>query len=152
MDSAGKDFHKAELLSIPATILILLIAFGAFVAAVLPVMLALSAFVAAFGLVLTTSHIFPIDQSALSVMLLIGLAVGVDYSSSTSAANAKSGQQAPPPRLPSRGRRHLGPLRPHLRVDGHGRRRPACSLQGPVTSAESRWERSSWSPHRSSAR
>ena len=80
MDSAGKDFHKAELLSIPATILILLIAFGAFVAAVLPVVLALSAFVAAFGLVLATSHIFPIDQSALSVMLLIGLAVGVDYS------------------------------------------------------------------------
>jgi uncharacterized membrane protein YdfJ with MMPL/SSD domain len=80
MDSAGKDFHKAELLSIPATILILLIAFGAFVAAVLPVVLALSAFVAAFGLVLASSHIFPIDQSALSVMLLIGLAVGVDYS------------------------------------------------------------------------
>jgi uncharacterized membrane protein YdfJ with MMPL/SSD domain len=79
-ESAGKDFHRAEILSIPVTVIILLLAFGAFVAAVLPVVLALTAIVAAFGLVLVTSHIFPIDQSAFSVMLLIGLAVGVDYS------------------------------------------------------------------------
>ena len=79
-ESAGKDFHRAEFLSIPVTVIILLLAFGAFVAAVLPVVLALTAIVAAFGLVLVTSHIFPIDQSAFSVMLLIGLAVGVDYS------------------------------------------------------------------------
>ena len=79
-ESAGKDFHRAEFLSIPVTVIILLLAFGAFVAAVLPVVLALTAIVAAFGLVLVTSHVFPIDQSAFSVMLLIGLAVGVDYS------------------------------------------------------------------------
>jgi RND superfamily putative drug exporter len=79
-DSAGKDFHQAEILSIPVTVIILLLAFGAFVAAVLPVVLALTAIVAAFGLVMMTSHVFPIDQSAFSVMLLIGLAVGVDYS------------------------------------------------------------------------
>ena len=79
-ESAGKDFHRAEILSIPVTVIILLLAFGAFVAAVLPVVLALTAIVAAFGLVMLTSHVFPIDQSAFSVMLLIGLAVGVDYS------------------------------------------------------------------------
>jgi RND superfamily putative drug exporter len=79
-ESAGKDFHRAEILSIPVTVIILLLAFGAFVAAVLPVILALTAVIAAFGLVMLTSHVFPIDQSAFSVMLLIGLAVGVDYS------------------------------------------------------------------------
>ncbi|HEY3089246.1 MAG TPA: MMPL family transporter [Jatrophihabitantaceae bacterium] len=79
-ESAGKDFHRAEILSIPVTVIILLVAFGAFVAAVLPVILALTAIIAAFGLVMLTSHVFPIDQSAFSVMLLIGLAVGVDYS------------------------------------------------------------------------
>jgi uncharacterized membrane protein YdfJ with MMPL/SSD domain len=79
-ESAGKDFHRAEILSIPVTVIILLLAFGAFVAAVLPVVLALTAIIAAFGLVMLTSHAFPIDQSAFSVMLLIGLAVGVDYS------------------------------------------------------------------------
>jgi uncharacterized membrane protein YdfJ with MMPL/SSD domain len=80
MDSAGKDFKRAEYLSIPVTVLVLLVAFGAFVAAVLPVVLALSAFAGAFGLVFLSSHIFPIDHSTFSVMLLIGLAVGVDYS------------------------------------------------------------------------
>ena len=79
-DSSGKDFKRAEYLSIPVTVLVLVLAFGAFVAAVLPVVLALSAFAGAFGLVLVTSHLFPIDHSTFSVMLLIGLAVGVDYS------------------------------------------------------------------------
>jgi putative drug exporter of the RND superfamily len=79
-ESAGKDFKRAEILSVPVTVLILLIAFGAFVAAILPVILALTAIVAAGGLVLVTSHLFPINQTVFSVMLLIGLAVGVDYS------------------------------------------------------------------------
>ena len=79
-DSAGVDFHRAEIFSIPVTVFILLIAFGALVAAVLPVLLALSAFAAAYGLMLLTSHVFPTDMTTLSAMLLIGLAVGVDYS------------------------------------------------------------------------
>jgi uncharacterized membrane protein YdfJ with MMPL/SSD domain len=80
MDSSGKDFHQAEILSVPVTVLILLLAFGALVAAILPVLLALTAFAAAMGLVFVTSNVFHIDHSVFSVMLLIGLAVGVDYS------------------------------------------------------------------------
>jgi uncharacterized membrane protein YdfJ with MMPL/SSD domain len=80
MDSSGKDFHQAEVLSVPVTVLILLLAFGAFVAAILPVLLALTAFAAAMGLVFVTSNVFHIDHSVFSVMLLVGLAVGVDYS------------------------------------------------------------------------
>ena len=79
-DSAGKDFSHAEILAIPVTVLILVLAFGAFLAAILPVVLALTAFFAATGLVFITSNLFPIDHSTFSVMLLIGLAVGVDYS------------------------------------------------------------------------
>ena len=79
-DSAGKDFSRAEILAIPVTVLILLLAFGAFVAAILPVVLALTAFFAATGLVFIASNAFPTDHSTFSVMLLIGLAVGVDYS------------------------------------------------------------------------
>jgi uncharacterized membrane protein YdfJ with MMPL/SSD domain len=79
-DSAGKDFSRAELMAIPVTVLILLVAFGAFMASVLPVALALTAFVAATGLVMAVSNLFPVDHSTFSVMLLIGLAVGVDYS------------------------------------------------------------------------
>jgi uncharacterized membrane protein YdfJ with MMPL/SSD domain len=79
-DSAGKDFSRAEILAIPVTVLILLLAFGAVVAAILLVVLALTAFFAATGLVFIASNVFPIDHSTFSVMLLIGLAVGVDYS------------------------------------------------------------------------
>ena len=79
-DTVGKDFKRAEAISIPLTFLILWVAFASLVAALLPVALALSAILIATGLVTLTSHALPIDQDAHSMILLIGLAVGVDYS------------------------------------------------------------------------
>jgi RND superfamily putative drug exporter len=79
-DSVSKDFAKAETLSIPITLLILVVAFGALVAAGIPVLLAISAVMATIGLVSIPSHVFPVDESIGSVILLIGMAVGVDYS------------------------------------------------------------------------
>jgi RND superfamily putative drug exporter len=79
-DTNGRDFHRAELLSIPLSLAILLVAFGAIVAAFVPVLLALTAVAAAIGLLAFPSHIWPADDAANSVILLIGLAVGVDYS------------------------------------------------------------------------
>jgi uncharacterized membrane protein YdfJ with MMPL/SSD domain len=79
-ETAGEDFKRAELSSIPLTIGILLAAFGALLAAFLPVLLALTAFAAATGLLAFASQLLPVDIAAQSVMLLIGLAVGVDYS------------------------------------------------------------------------
>jgi RND superfamily putative drug exporter len=79
-DSVGKDFKRAEYLSLPVTLAILLLAFGAIVAAGIPVLLAMTAVLSALGLLSFASHIFPADDAANSVILLIGLAVGVDYS------------------------------------------------------------------------
>jgi uncharacterized membrane protein YdfJ with MMPL/SSD domain len=79
-ETIGKDFRRAETLSIPITLVILLLAFGALVAAVVPIALALTAILAATGIVGLTSHVFPVDGSTSSILLLIGLAVGVDYS------------------------------------------------------------------------
>jgi RND superfamily putative drug exporter len=79
-ETLGKDFKRAELLAIPLTLGILLVAFGAVVAALVPLVLALTAFVAATGLLAFTSQLIHVDATANSVMLLIGLAVGVDYS------------------------------------------------------------------------
>jgi RND superfamily putative drug exporter len=79
-DTTGRDFHRAELLSIPLTLAILLFGFGALVAAGIPLLLALTAVFAAFGLLAWPSQIWPSDDAANSVILLIGLAVGVDYS------------------------------------------------------------------------
>jgi uncharacterized membrane protein YdfJ with MMPL/SSD domain len=79
-DSIDEDFSRAETLSIPITLLILVFAFGALVAAGIPVILAISAVMATIGLVSIPSQIFPVDEAISSVVLLIGMAVGVDYS------------------------------------------------------------------------
>ena len=74
------DLEKAGQLSLPITLLILVIAFGALVAAGIPLLLALTAVFATFGLVAVSSHVLPVAFQAFAVVLLIGLAVGVDYS------------------------------------------------------------------------
>jgi RND superfamily putative drug exporter len=79
-ETVGKDFQKAELFSLPVTLAILLVAFGALIAAGVPVLLALSAVGSAIGLSALASHLIPAQQSTSSVILLIGMAVGVDYS------------------------------------------------------------------------
>ena len=79
-DTLFRDLHRAELLSFPITLVVLLIAFGAVVAALLPLGLAVMAILAATGLVAFTSHLSGETVQASSVMLCIGLAVGVDYS------------------------------------------------------------------------
>ncbi|MFF0295792.1 MMPL family transporter [Kitasatospora sp. NPDC004614] len=75
----SSDFARAEWTAVPLALGILLIAFGALVAAVLPVVLALTAFIAASGLVALSSGVLHTSSDASSVMLLVGLAVGVDY-------------------------------------------------------------------------
>ena len=74
------DFKRAEATSLPITLIILVLAFGALVAAGVPLLLALTAVLAAIGLIAPISQIWPVDESISSVVLLIGLAVGVDYS------------------------------------------------------------------------
>ncbi len=79
-DSISSDFKQAFVTSLPITLVILLIAFGALVAASVPIILALTAVLATIGLVGVLSHLSPVDSSINEVILLIGLAVGVDYS------------------------------------------------------------------------
>ena len=78
-DAFGNDFKKAEYSALPVAFGILLIAFGALVAALLPVALAMTAIIATMGLMGLVSHVQPMSDTANSVMLLVGLAVGVDY-------------------------------------------------------------------------
>ena len=78
--AVGTDFQRAETLSLPISLGILLLTFGALFAAGVPVLLALSAVGTAIGLAGLVSHLLPVDNSLNSVILLIGMAVGVDYS------------------------------------------------------------------------
>jgi RND superfamily putative drug exporter len=79
-DQIGDDLLKAELISVPVTLLIMLIAFGAIIAAGVPVLLAMSAVGAAFGLSALVSHVVPAVDTLGSMIVLMGMAVGVDYS------------------------------------------------------------------------
>ncbi len=76
----GKDFHKAELTSVPITLILLLAVFGALIAAGIPVLLAGSAVMVAVSLLAVPSRWLPIGSSTSEVVLIIGMAVGVDYS------------------------------------------------------------------------
>jgi len=75
-----EDFQRAESLSLPITLLILVIAFGALIAAGVPLLLGLTAVMGTLGLLAPISQIVPMADAASSVVLLVGLAVGVDYS------------------------------------------------------------------------
>ncbi|MFD8437675.1 MMPL family transporter [Streptomyces microflavus] len=78
-DLLADDFRRAEFTAVPLALGILLVAFGAAVAALLPVGLALTACLAAFGLLSLASHQLHLFQTTYSVMFLMGFAVGVDY-------------------------------------------------------------------------
>ncbi|KAA1374937.1 MMPL family transporter [Aeromicrobium fastidiosum] len=79
-DKVGEDLATAETSSLPITFLIMLVAFGAFIAAGIPVLLAITSVVTALGLYAPLSYLAPDSGSVANIVLLIGMAVGVDYS------------------------------------------------------------------------
>ena len=80
VDSYDEDLGKAGALSLPITLIVLVLTFGSLVAAGIPLLLALTAVFATFGLVALSSVLLPVAMQAPAMVLLIGLAVGVDYS------------------------------------------------------------------------
>jgi uncharacterized membrane protein YdfJ with MMPL/SSD domain len=79
-DAFNGMLATAGMISIPLTLVILLVVFGSAVAALVPLLLAITAVIATTGLVALPSQLVPMDESVAEVILLIGLAVGIDYS------------------------------------------------------------------------
>ncbi|MFN8111751.1 MAG: MMPL family transporter [Solirubrobacterales bacterium] len=79
-DVVSEDLGRAEMFSLPLILAILLIAFGAFVAASVPLILGITAVAGAMGAAGLVSQIAPDSGTTASLIVLIGLAVGVDYS------------------------------------------------------------------------
>ena len=75
----ASQLQSSGVLSLPLTLIILILVFGSLVAASVPLLLALSSVIAAVGLSAFASKLVPMDQSVAEVILLVGLAVGVDY-------------------------------------------------------------------------
>ena len=78
--SISSSFQQAEVTSLPITLVILVLAFGALVAAGVPLLLGFTAVAAALGLTELFSHVLHVYSGISSVILCIGLAVGIDYS------------------------------------------------------------------------
>ncbi|GAA2146768.1 MMPL family transporter [Glycomyces algeriensis] len=74
------DMHRAETTSLPLTVLVLLAVFGSIVAAGLPLLLAATSVAGAFGLLALLGHWLPFNGAGSAIVLLIGMAVGIDYS------------------------------------------------------------------------
>jgi RND superfamily putative drug exporter len=74
------DLAKATTLSLPVTLAILLVVFGAVVMAGIPVVLAISSVAAGLGLWTLGSQLVPDPGMVLHLLVLVGMAVGVDYS------------------------------------------------------------------------
>ena len=84
-DAAGNallaaDFHQAELTSVPITLILLLAVFGALIAAGIPLLLGATAVVVTVSLLAIPSRWLPIGSGTAELVLIIGMAVGVDYS------------------------------------------------------------------------
>jgi putative drug exporter of the RND superfamily len=77
---ASQDFHQAELTSVPVSLVLLLIVFGALIAAGIPLLLAGTAVISAISLLAIPSRWLPVDSTTSSIVLLVGMAVGIDYS------------------------------------------------------------------------
>ena len=75
----SRDFRKAEVTSVPITLILLLAVFGALIAAGIPLLLAGTAVITAISLLAVPSHWLPIGSSTSEVVLIIGMAVGIDY-------------------------------------------------------------------------
>ncbi len=74
-----EDFSSASLLNLPLTLIILLIALGALVAAGVPVALAYGGVAMAAGVVALASNLVPMFDAWIQIVLLMGLAAGIDY-------------------------------------------------------------------------
>ncbi|MGA6164710.1 MMPL family transporter [Amycolatopsis magusensis] len=81
VDEAIKnDLSRSHLLSLPITLLILVVVFGSLVAAGLPLLLTLTVVAATFSLLAVIGKVVPFNSAGSALVLLIGVAVGVDYS------------------------------------------------------------------------
>ena len=75
----AKDGKRSQLISTVLMLVILLVAFGAVVAAGLPLVLGASAVAATVGLLGPVSRLYALPADVAELVVIIGLAVGVDY-------------------------------------------------------------------------
>ena len=76
---ADETFQKGELIGVITALVIMLVVFGAAVAAAIPVLIALVAVFAAVGIIAAVTLIWELNEFTVIVTTMVGLAVGIDY-------------------------------------------------------------------------
>jgi uncharacterized membrane protein YdfJ with MMPL/SSD domain len=77
--SASDDLLRAERVGVPLTLLVLLVVFGAPIAAALPLLVAIGATAVTLAILYALSHVMPVSVFAQNAVTMIGLGIGVDY-------------------------------------------------------------------------
>jgi RND superfamily putative drug exporter len=76
---AEKDLQRGEIFGIPAALIVLLIVFGAVLAATMPIVLSLISIALALALTALIGQVYPMNTFVLNILTMMGLAVGIDY-------------------------------------------------------------------------
>ena len=77
---SAEDTERGEQRALPLTLLVLIVAFGALVAAALPIIVGVLAITIALGLVTIAARYTPMSVFVLNITTMVGLGVGIDYS------------------------------------------------------------------------
>jgi RND superfamily putative drug exporter len=77
---SAEDTERGEQRALPLTLAVLIVAFGALVAASLPILVGLLAITIALGLVTVAARYTPMSVFVLNITTMVGLGVGIDYS------------------------------------------------------------------------
>ena len=78
-DVVGEDFQKILVVSLVGALIILLLAFGTVVAALIPLVMAIGAIFTSVGVATFASQGKPLNFNFFEMIVLMGLAVGIDY-------------------------------------------------------------------------
>ena len=76
---AEKDLSRGEIFGVPAALIVLVIVFGAVLAATMPLALSVISIVLALALTALIGQVFPVNTFVLNILTMMGLAVGIDY-------------------------------------------------------------------------
>jgi RND superfamily putative drug exporter len=76
---AEKDLQRGEIFGVPAALIVLLIVFGAVLAACMPILLSIISIILALALTALIGQVYPMNTFVLNILTMMGLAVGIDY-------------------------------------------------------------------------
>src|SRR3989441_6316934 len=77
---SAEDSERGEQRVLPLTLVVLIVAFGALVAAMVPIVVGVLAITIALGLVTIAAKYLPMSVFVLNITTMVGLGVGIDYS------------------------------------------------------------------------